>query len=219
VGLLFAVTGVMLVAIAALGAIAIGWRTGPDPAPDTATRAPASASGVPEVQRPARPTGPGAAQPTALLPVPPERLVIPSIGVNTDLEKLHLDGDGKLAPPGDFDHAGWFVDGTQPGQPGPAIIAGHVDSKRGPAVFAHLDRLAPGDQVIVVRIDGSKVRFRVTDTQSYPKKEFPTAAVYGPVPDAQLRLVTCDGAFDRSIGHYLDNRVVYATLVGAPALG
>jgi hypothetical protein len=46
--------------------------------------------------------------------------------------------------------------------------------------------------------------------RTYLKDHFPTAAVYGPVPDAQLRLITCGGTFDPALRSYLSNVVVYA---------
>jgi hypothetical protein len=97
---------------------------------------------------------------------------------------------------------------------GPAVIAGHVDSRTGPAVFYRLRALRPGQAVLVERADGTRLRFVVTDTRSYPKAGFPTAAVFGPVPGAALRLITCAGNFDRARGSYLDNLVVSARLAG-----
>jgi hypothetical protein len=178
---------------------------------------------VPMVERPALPEAGGAGAPTFAvplpMPLPPERVLIPKIGVASDLEDLALQDDGRLAPPQDFAKAGWFAAGAQPGQRGPAVIAGHVDSPSGAAVFARLDELAVGDEVQVERDDGSRIAFRVTAVEQHPKDAFPTEAVYGPVPGAELRLITCDGVFDRSVGHYRDNLVVYAVLAGTPALG
>ena len=92
------------------------------------------------------------------------------------------------------------------------MIAGHIDSKSGPAVFFHLDRLRPGDRVLVHRQDGTAATFAVTGSRQFPKAEFPSTLVYGPTPDPELRLITCSGAFDRTTGHYVDNTVVSATL-------
>ncbi|HET9290647.1 MAG TPA: class F sortase [Actinomycetes bacterium] len=150
-------------------------------------------------------SGPGSA---------PVRLVIPAIGVATPLVRLGLEPDGGMAVPGDFGRAGWFAEGPAPGQVGPAVIAGHVDSRTGPAVFYRLRDLRPGDQIRVVRADGSHVRFVVEGTRSYPKDGFPTGAVFGPVPGAALRLITCAGDFDRARGSYRDNLVVFARLAG-----
>jgi sortase (surface protein transpeptidase) len=139
----------------------------------------------------------------------PSRVRIPAIGVDSPLEALHLDTTGALAPPSKYQDAGWYADGTPPGDVGPAVIAGHIDSKTGPAVFYRLDRLRPGDLVEVAR-GGHWLGFRVVAIDRYPKKAFPTAAVYGPTPDPQLRLITCGGAFDRARKSYVDNTVVYA---------
>lgn len=139
----------------------------------------------------------------------PTRLRIGAIGVDTSLESLRIGADGALRPPEGFVRAGWYADGTKPGDTGPAVLAGHVDSKSGPAVFYRLRELATGDQVEVVR-GGSTVSFTVTAIRWYPKTEFPTEEVYGPTPDRQLRLITCGGVFDRSLRSYRDNLVVYA---------
>lgn len=120
--------------------------------------------------------------------------------------------DGRIAAPDEWDEAGWFADGVQPGQRGPAVIAGHVDSKAGPAVFFRLADLGVGDEVLVDRADGSRLRFTVTARAQYPKDEFPVDMVYGPEPEPALRLVTCGGSFDGEVSSYRDNIVVFAVL-------
>ncbi|MCP2322532.1 hypothetical protein HDA40_001039 [Hamadaea flava] len=141
--------------------------------------------------------------------LPPTRLRIAAIGVDSALATLHLDVRGRLTAPSSFGIAGWYAEGTVPGEPGPAVIAGHVDSIHGKAVFYRLDRLRPGDRV-EVRRGGSWVSFAVTAVHEYAKSAFPTAEVYGPTPDAQLRLITCGGDFDRAVRSYADNIVVSA---------
>jgi LPXTG-site transpeptidase (sortase) family protein len=139
----------------------------------------------------------------------PTRVTIPAIGVDTSLESLHLDKTGALIPPKDFAKAGWYADGTAPGDNGPAVIAGHVDSYRGPAVFYKLRELVEGDHIDVTR-GGKVIQFTVVSTNWYPKTNFDTDTVYGPTPDQQLRLITCGGVFDHSLRSYKDNLVVYA---------
>ncbi|MGX5654225.1 class F sortase, partial [Geodermatophilus nigrescens] len=153
-----------------------------------------------------------AAPPPATTAVP-TRVRVPAIGVDSALVDLGLDGAGALGAPADFALAGWYADGPVPGETGPAVVAGHVDSTAGPAVFFRLRELAPGDEVLVDRSDGTTARFTVTRVERHPKDAFPTEAVYGPTADAQLRLVTCGGAFDRSVRSYEDNVVVFARLV------
>ena len=140
---------------------------------------------------------------------PPTRLRVAAIGVDTSLETLELGADGELQPPKTNERAGWYADGTAPGDVGPAVLAGHVDSQQGPAVFYRLREITAGDKIEVTRGD-STVTFMVTATAWYPKKAFPTEEVYGPTPDRQLRLITCGGVFDRTLRSYTDNLVVYA---------
>jgi sortase (surface protein transpeptidase) len=143
----------------------------------------------------------------------PVRLRIAAIGVDSALETLHREDDDRLAAPEDWQSAGWYAKGPVPGTPGPAVIAGHVDSPSGPAVFAGLARLRPGDRIEVELSDGSTAAFEVDGSRTVPQAEFPTGEVYGPVPDRQLRLITCH-TFDESAGHYVDNLVVFATAAG-----
>jgi sortase (surface protein transpeptidase) len=144
----------------------------------------------------------------------PVRLRIPAAGVDTPLERLHRAADGSIEVPTDFGVAGWFAEGPRPGQPGPAVILGHVDSRAGPAVFFRLKDLPAGAEVVVGRADGSTVAFRVRSTLHVPKVEFPTEAVYGPTLEPSLRLVTCGGSFDPAARSYRDNVIVYADPTG-----
>ncbi len=160
------------------------------------------------------PTGPIVAPPQSADPHPvaaPVSLTIPLIGVSTKLITLGLQSNGSLQVPSTTSVAGWYTGSPRPGAIGSAVIVGHIDSVSGPGVFFRLDELRRGDQVYVRRADGSMAEFRVTTVQEYLKDKFPTEAVYGPTPDAELRLITCGGAFDYATRHYLSNIVVYAT--------
>lgn len=147
----------------------------------------------------------------------PTQLIIPAIGVRTRLIRLSLRRSGALQVPDTTSVAGWFDDSPSPGQPGPAIIAGHVDSHKGPGVFFDLSQLRPGDRVYVRRSDGTLAVFTVTEVRRYLKSAFPTAAVYGPAPGEQLRLITCGGTFDHQDRSYLSNVVVFAVAITVPA--
>ncbi len=137
----------------------------------------------------------------------PVQLDIPAIGVHTALLSLGLQSDGSLAvPPLDSRNAGWYSNSPTPGEVGPAVVLGHVDSARtGPGVFYDLRTLLPGDAVRVTRADGTVAAFRVDKVARFPKAMFPTAAVYGNIDHPGLRLITCGGAFDRSAHSYVDN--------------
>ena len=155
-----------------------------------------------------------AAQPRSASPPPaarPVSLTIPLIGVKTQLVKLGLTADGALQVPSSTTVAGWYTGAPRPGDIGSAVIVGHVDSLTGPGVFYRLSELRPGNRIFVLRADGTTVAFRVTAVRAYQKDAFPTHDVYGSVPDAELRLITCGGDFDAATGHYLSNVVVYAT--------
>jgi sortase (surface protein transpeptidase) len=140
----------------------------------------------------------------------PVRLQVPAIGIDAPLVRLGLDERGALEVPQRPEQAGWFGRDARPGERGAAVIAGHVDSAVGPAVFYRLGALHRGDAIRVRRRDGSTVAFRVQRVERWPKARFPTARVYGATRRPSLRLVTCGGAFDAGSGHYVDNTIVFA---------
>jgi|SRR5579859_3052363 len=165
------------------------------------------------------PTGPIVAVSPSAAPKPvaaPVSLTIPLIGVQTNLMTLGLGSNGELQVPplSSASVAGWYTGSPRPGAIGSSIIVGHVDTKSLPAVFYRLNTLTRGDKIYVKRADGTLVEFRVTSVQTYLKDHFPTETVYGPVPDPELRLITCGGTWDAATHHYLSNIVVYATEVG-----
>lgn len=155
----------------------------------------------------------GKPSPAVTRPVPPPvELTIPAIGVRTRLVRLGLTASGALQVPGSTTVAGWYAGSPAPGAIGSAVIAGHVDSYLGPGVFFRLRDLRPGDRIYVRQADRKLVVFHVTSVRLYRQKRFPTVRVYGPVPDPELRLITCGGTFDPQIGGYLSNVVVYAIM-------
>ncbi|HYT29880.1 MAG TPA: class F sortase [Actinomycetota bacterium] len=139
------------------------------------------------------------------------RVVIPSLGVDAAVIDLGLNPDGSLQVPSEFTVAGWYAGGPQPGQVGPAVIVGHVDSRNGPAVFYGLRSLAHGDTIEVFK-GTREMRFTVVAVDEYPKDSFPTARVYGRVDYPAIRLITCGGVFNPATGHYSDNIVVFGKL-------
>lgn len=144
---------------------------------------------------------------------PPVRLAIPGIGVDSsDIVQLGLQDDGSIEVPEDAASPGWFAPGPAPGQLGPAVIAGHVDSRTGPGVFYRLGELRRDDRVEVTREDGTVARFVVYRVLTVEKDSFPTRLVYGPTTRSELRLITCSGEYDDQAG-YLSNTIVFAHLV------
>jgi Sortase domain len=154
--------------------------------------------------------------PVSLATVPPAPrpvwLTIPAIGVKAPVVNLGLNRNGTLQVPRTTTVVGWYTGSPRPGATGSAIIAGHVDSRSGPGVFFWLRAMHRGERIYVRRADGTLAVFTVTAVKMYAKSQFPTAMVYGAVPDAELRLITCGGTFDYARGSYLSNVVVYARL-------
>lgn len=144
----------------------------------------------------------------------PKELTLPSVGAGSDLMQVGLREDGTLeVPPGNPGApAAWYSGSPKPGDPGPAVILGHVNAENGgPGVFANLHELQPDDEIRVEREDGSTAVFTVVYGEQYPKDAFPTEKVYGNTQGPELRLITCDG-YDPESGTFDDNYVVYARL-------
>lgn len=178
--------------------------------PSASTSASGSAPGSGPTWAPTTPN-PQIDEQTKAPSAPPVSVAIPSIAVGSNLIKLGTDpATGVLIPPKAYDIAGWFADGPVPGDLGPAVIAGHVDSQAGPGVFYKLKNVAVGDPIYVTLADATVVTFVAIKVAHYPKSGFPTADVYGPTPDAELRVITCGGTFDYSKRSYVDNIVVFA---------
>ena len=194
----------LLVATGALCATAVACSSQaaatPTPRPDVV-----ASSGTPQSFRSVR-----SYQDVAL----PVRLRIPAAQVDAPLVRVGRAADQTIQVPADFATPGWFEEGPRPGQPGPAVILGHVDSKRGPAVFYRMRTLRQGADVYVDRADGSTATFRVTSVERVPKDKFPTDLVYAPTLEPSLRLITCGGSFDPAARSYLDNVIAYAAPTG-----
>lgn len=219
-GVLTAAAAAVLLALLGAGAITVGLRSTSPPAPPASAAVTRAAPATAPSPAPARQVSNAAATSVDFGPILPRSLPtslrIPAIDVSTrGFEKLRKLPDGELAPPKSFDLPGFYAQGPWPGQFGPAVIGGHVDSKAGPAVFWNLGKLKPGDKVYVGRADGTTAVFSVDGVEQYPKDKFPTQRVYANTTNrAELRLITCGGVFNRAIGHYKDNIVAYAHLVG-----
>jgi hypothetical protein len=195
-----AAAGAVLVTVALTGFFTSKPKAAPPPAPVVTSAAPTS-------------KGPAV---TPLGKSTPTRLDVAAIDVHTELMQLGLNADHTVqTPPLTKDApAGWYRESPTPGQIGPAIILGHVDTaKYGPAVFYQLGKLKPGDQIRVTRADAKVAVFRVDEVALYAKKQFPTQKVYGDLDHAGLRLITCGGTFDFSARSYEDNTVVFASLI------
>ena len=148
----------------------------------------------------------GASQDRAATPV---RVVIPAIDVAADLVGLGLNDDQSMEVP-NFGLAGWYEPGPRPGEPGPAVIAAHVDSIDGPDVFFHLKDLAKGDRISVELADGSTEEFVVRRSEQQLKQQLPVERIWNDTDEVVLRLITCGGEFDPNERSYKSNVIVYA---------
>jgi sortase (surface protein transpeptidase) len=218
-GTLCAAAGVALAVIGVI-AVILGVR-----AQRHAPQPPASAAIPIAVGPPSTSRHPGAGLPSKVTtrgPIlggsAPVQLAIPAIGVTSSVHPLGLNADKtvQVPPLGSDSYAGWYKYSPAPGQLGPSIILGHIDSARyGPGVFFKLGALRQRDRVFVTRADHSVAVFEIERVVEYPKAHFPTLEVYGNTDHAALRLITCGGKFDLSAHSYEDNIVVYASLISS----
>ena len=210
-----------------VGLVALAWRrsrsitllliagvvAGSSPAPAQPPPAVAGSSGVAQqIQDPVH---------SLALPTPAQRLdterpveagwrlVIPSIGVDAQIQPVGRDQQGAMASPRDLDGVGWFNQGPSPGQPGDAVIDGHFGLPAQPAVFRQLRELRPGDAVKVVWPDGRSVDFRVASSETVGAADRP-AGLFDVSGPARLSLITCAGVWENSLHTYSDRLVVTA---------
>lgn len=186
---------------------AAGSSPSPAPTPSpTADGDPVAAPSPSQTDATAAASSGGRELPTGIVPT---SVVIPAIGVDAPCVELNLTAD-EVEVPEDFGDTGWWVQTRQPGEIGPAVIGGHVDSKSGPAVFFRLRDLRPGDEVTVRDDAGESRTFVVNqDPIQVDKYERPPEVFGFGEGRPELRLITCGGDFNPSIGHYTDNIVVF----------
>ncbi|HLH68118.1 MAG TPA: class F sortase [Candidatus Dormibacteraeota bacterium] len=145
----------------------------------------------------------------------PAQLVIPKIGVRANVEEVGTDGHGDMGVPKDWHDVAWYAPGVVPGQPGDAVMAGHLDWYGGvKAVFWSLAQLQPGDMVRVVTKDGLTLDFQVSDREKVPYTAHP-AGLFATSGPPQLSLITCTGTWDTAKSVYLERLIVNANYVGS----
>lgn len=181
-------------------------------APDASPAArPEPAPSAPSPSASSSPSRAPAAREEAL--APPRSVEIPALGLSEQLVDLGLTAGGALEVPADPARVGWFSGGGRPGGSGPTVVVGHVDSETGPAVFAGLRELGPGDEVVLTAADGRATTYAVREAVDVPQQPFPTEQVFGATADDVLRLITCTGPYDDAAGRYTENRIVTAVPV------
>ncbi|WP_286170852.1 class F sortase [Bacillus sp. NTK071] len=148
--------------------------------------------------------------------ISPVKVEIPAIDVAATIENVGILENGQMGVPENMNEVGWFEPGFKPGTEGNAVLAGHVDSKEGPAIFFYLDKLAEGDEIMLTGKDGEKLTFVVTGKESYPYQNSPIEKIFGSTESRSLNLITCTGTFNRSKGTHEERLVVSTVLKEDP---
>lgn len=204
----------LLAALTGCGAATTGVPDAGSAPPSSATASAAATTAAPVPPQSSPAAAPAASEPAVLPRSEPVTLDIPAIGLRTNLLKLGLRENGSLdvPPTGSGAPASWYNGSPTPGERGPSVMLGHVNALGGATgVFADLRKLTPGTDIKVSRADGTTAVFTVDHGAQYSKDNFPTLEVYGNTPEAELRLITCDG-YDPATQLFDDNYVIYAKL-------
>lgn len=147
----------------------------------------------------------------------PARLEIPAIDVATDLESLSPNESNQIGAPRDWQKAGWYDTGFYPGEPGSAVITGHLDTDSGaPAVFWRLKEMQRGDRLTVAYPNGDRFVFEVEEKKLVDADTVVGDAydrLFAPSDDPRLSLITCDGAWDHGRATYSKRLIVFTRLV------
>lgn len=165
------------------------------------------ASVVKSAVTPATPT------PTPVSVGDPVSISIPAIGINTNVQQVGMDAQGRMGVPTNEVDTAWYKYGYRPGEKGSAVIDGHYDTPTGaPAVFYNLDKLQVGDAITVTDTNGRSYTFRITDVTNYPYDALPMRQIFASNDKPRLNLITCSGTWDRTTHNYLTRGVIYSEL-------
>ncbi len=142
----------------------------------------------------------------------PQKLKIPKLGLTTTVEAVGLGTDGEMLMPENPQVVAWYQSGSSLGEKGNLVIAGHLDSKTGPAVFYRLSSLTAGDEIIVSDQEQKEYCFVVVKKEIYEEDQFPMEEVFGKSDQKRLNLITCRGKFDQNTKRYTKRVVVFSEL-------
>jgi sortase A len=140
----------------------------------------------------------------------PERLHIPSLGIDATIQQVGRTVSGRMGVPGNYSDVGWYKYGPLPGEQGSAVLAGHVDNALGlSGVFKHLQDMRAGDVVYVTARDGTKTAFMVTSVEIFPYDDAPIERIFDRGSETSLNLITCTGKWIRKKQMYGERVVVF----------
>ncbi len=144
----------------------------------------------------------------------PERLIIPSLGLEAKIQPVGLTAAGEMSAPNNPEEAAWFKLGTRPGQIGSAVIAGHLDSAKGEeAVFWNLRKLRKESEVYIIDDKNNRVRFKVTGSELYDAENVSLESIFGRSDKARLNLITCGGVWNKEKNNYSKRLVVFTEAI------
>ncbi|MBN8192766.1 class F sortase [Bacillus sp. NTK074B] len=165
------------------------------------------------IEQPAEPVVPESVKVDEENKLIPAFLSIPKFDIEAPIKEFGLDSKGNMELPENGKDVAWFEPGFQPGEKGNAVLAGHVDDEKKPAVFFELKKLEPGDKVVLQDEQGKTFTFEVRGKVAYEKDDAPLRKIFGPSDKRMLNLITCTGYFDHDIHNYVERLVVYTELI------
>lgn len=143
----------------------------------------------------------------------PIKIYFPKFNKQYVIVGVGVDDTNSMEIPIDFQTVGWYKLGVRPGQKGAALLNGHYDTTEAkPAAFYNLSTMVPGDEIIIETEDGNNVVFVVETLTSQNETDFPKEIVYGSFDGIGLKLITCDGYWDKVKKIYTKRLIVSARL-------
>lgn len=144
----------------------------------------------------------------------PRSIRIESVGISGLVQAVSTTKTRAMAAPSNIYVAGWYSGSVKPGEPGLAILDGHMTGRYADGIFKRLHEVQPG-AVIVIELGNKVVKtFKVVDQTTLPDEQ---AAAYlfkkrADIP-IQLNIITCGGEYNRTTGRYADRVIVVAQAV------
>lgn len=140
----------------------------------------------------------------------PIEFLIQRLGIVAHIESVGISGDGAMAVPTKAQDVGWYELGTNPGDIGSAVLAGHVNWDDGQdAVFTRLHELVAGDLVQVKNSLGVTKTFIVYDIKTYLVDDDTHQVFSSSDGQRNLNLITCSGVWDTLLETHKSRLVVF----------
>ena len=141
----------------------------------------------------------------------PRILSIPKLNIKARITSVGVGKDGSIGTPNNVFDTAWYNGSALPGQPGAALIDGHISSWTSQGVFYHLNNLHTGDMVSVELGGGQTVSYEVVRTQVYADDAVDMQQLLSSADDSRpgLNLISCYGSVTAGTNEFNQRLVVF----------